>query len=75
MNTRTFLHSSSASPKDIAARTYEIDLDSGASEGFDREGWVRAEQELKAIPAETTLGDAAIGRDCAGRNRARRDHR
>jgi len=49
MNTRTFLHSSSASPKDIAARTYEIDLDRGASEGFDRDDWVRAEQQLKAF--------------------------
>ena len=35
------------SPKDIAARAYEIYLDRGASDGFDREDWLRAEQELK----------------------------
>ena len=40
------------SPKDIAARAYEIYLDRGASEGFDREDWLRAEQELKTMPAD-----------------------
>lgn len=39
------------SPKDIAARAYEMYLDRGAADGFDREDWVRAEQELKAMPA------------------------
>jgi hypothetical protein len=43
------------SPKDIAARAYEIYLDRGASDGFDREDWVRAEQELKDACRETTL--------------------
>ena len=37
------------SPKDIAARAYEMYLDRGASEGFDREDWLRAEQELKTM--------------------------
>lgn len=40
------------SPKDIATRAYEIYLDRGASEGFDREDWLRAEQELKTMPAD-----------------------
>ena len=40
------------SPKDIAARAYEIYLDRGASEGFDREDWLRAEQELTTMPAD-----------------------
>jgi Protein of unknown function (DUF2934) len=36
------------SPAEIAARAYEIYLDRGASDGFDREDWVCAEQELRA---------------------------
>jgi hypothetical protein len=36
------------SPADIAARAYGIYLDRGAADGFDREDWVRAEQELRA---------------------------
>jgi Protein of unknown function (DUF2934) len=36
------------SPKDIAARAYQIYLDRGAADGFDRDDWVRAEQELQA---------------------------
>lgn len=36
------------SPTDIAARAYELYLKRGASEGFDREDWFRAERELKA---------------------------
>jgi hypothetical protein len=36
------------SPKDIAARAYEIFLQRGASDGFDRDDWRRAEQELQA---------------------------
>jgi len=35
------------SPEDIAARAYEIYLQRGASEGFDREDWLRAEHELQ----------------------------
>ena len=36
------------SPKEIAARAYEIYLQRGASEGFPRDDWFRAEQELRA---------------------------
>jgi hypothetical protein len=36
------------SHKEIAARAYEIYLQRGASEGFDRNDWLRAEQELQA---------------------------
>lgn len=36
------------SPKDIAVRAYEIYLQRGASDGFDSDDWLRAEQELKA---------------------------
>lgn len=62
------------SPKDIAARAYEIYLDRGASEGFDHEDWLRAEQELTAMPAaRRPLSDPAIVTDCAGRNSSR-DH-
>ena len=35
------------SPQDIAARAYEIYLQRGASEGLDREDWLRAEHELQ----------------------------
>jgi hypothetical protein len=34
--------------KDIAARAYELYLQRGASDGFDRDDWFRAEHELKA---------------------------
>ena len=40
-------------PKDIAAHAYEIYLQRGASDGFDSDDWLRAEQELK----ELGLGD------------------
>jgi hypothetical protein len=36
------------SPKDIAARAYEIYIRRGSSDGFASEDWVRAEQELHA---------------------------
>ncbi len=35
-------------PRDIAARAYELYLQRGASDGFDREDWFRAQQELRA---------------------------
>jgi hypothetical protein len=35
------------SPTDIAARAYEIYLQRGASDGFDSDDWLRAEQELR----------------------------
>jgi DUF2934 family protein len=36
------------SPGDIAGRAYEMYLDRGSHDGFDRDDWFRAEQELKA---------------------------
>jgi Protein of unknown function (DUF2934) len=36
------------SRKDIAARAYEMYQTRGASDGFDRDDWLRAEQELRA---------------------------
>jgi hypothetical protein len=47
------------SPEDVAARAYEIYLKRGASDGFDRDDWFHAEQELKAR-----------GRDAYRRSRA-----
>jgi DUF2934 family protein len=35
------------SPDDIAERAYQIYLDRGCADGFDREDWLRAERELK----------------------------
>lgn len=35
-------------PRDIAARAYQLFLQRGASDGFDREDWFRAQQELRA---------------------------
>ena len=37
------------SPKDIAARAHQIYLTRGASDGFDRDDWFRAAQELSAL--------------------------
>lgn len=37
------------SPNDIATRAYELYLTRGASDGFDRDDWFRAEQELNAL--------------------------
>ena len=53
------------SPKDIAARAYEIYLDRGASEGFDREDWLRAEQELKTMPADWRSGGFGVQKGTA----------
>ncbi len=36
------------SPGDIAARAYELYVVRGATDGSDREDWLRAEQQLKA---------------------------
>jgi hypothetical protein len=38
------------SAKDIAKRAYEIFVDRGYADGFDREDWRRAELELKTPP-------------------------
>jgi hypothetical protein len=35
------------SPTDIAARAYELYVQRGASDGFDSDDWLRAEQELR----------------------------
>jgi hypothetical protein len=35
------------SADDIAERAYQIYLDRGCADGFDREDWLRAEHELK----------------------------
>ena len=43
------------SADDIAERAYEIYVDRGYADGFDREDWLRAERELKAP------GDVAAG--------------
>ena len=36
------------SASDIARRAYEIYVERGRADGFDREDWLRAERELKA---------------------------
>jgi hypothetical protein len=46
---------------DIAARAYQIYMDRGRADGFDREDWLRAESELKAahrshLPARKRRG-------------------
>ena len=56
------------SPKDIAARAYEIYLDRGASEGFDREDWLRAEQELITMPADGPSGGFGVQKGTAPSN-------
>jgi Protein of unknown function (DUF2934) len=38
------------SANDIAARAYEIYVDRGHADGFDREDWLRAERELTSPP-------------------------
>jgi hypothetical protein len=38
------------SARDIAERAYEIYVDRGYADGFDREDWLRAEHELKNPP-------------------------
>ncbi len=36
------------SPADIAERAYQLYVERGRVDGFDREDWLRAEHELKA---------------------------
>jgi len=38
------------SREDIAARAYQFYLQRGAAHGFDRDDWLRAEEELKPSP-------------------------
>jgi len=47
------------SPKDVAARAYELYLSRGATDGFDRDDWLRAEQELTAL-GRMTLTSAPL---------------
>jgi hypothetical protein len=44
---------------DIARRAYEMYLERGRTDGFDREDWRRAESELKA-PAHYSYTSAAV---------------
>jgi DUF2934 family protein len=46
----------SVSAGDIAERAYEIYVERGRIDGFDREDWLRAERELKAPRAAGTGG-------------------
>jgi hypothetical protein len=47
------------SPNDITARAYELYLKRGASDGFDRDDWLQAEQELRALGQDADRrGDA-----------------
>jgi hypothetical protein len=48
------------SPKDIAARAYELYLKRGASDGFDGDDWFRAEQELRAGGNEADRGTSRV---------------
>jgi DUF2934 family protein len=41
----------SPSTGDIARRAYDIYLDRGRIDGFDREDWLRAERELRTAPS------------------------
>jgi Protein of unknown function (DUF2934) len=45
------------SVNDIAKRAYEMYVDRGRTDGFDREDWRRAESELKA-PAHKSYRNA-----------------
>jgi Protein of unknown function (DUF2934) len=45
---KTALRAMVVSVDDIAARAYQIYMDRGRADGFDREDWLRAECELKA---------------------------
>jgi Protein of unknown function (DUF2934) len=51
------------SAKDIANRAYEIYMDRGYADGFDRQVWLRAEHELKNPP----LAERVFPRDAKRR--------
>ena len=51
------------SAKDIANRAYEIYVDRGYADGFDRQDWLRAEHELKNPP----LAERVFPRDAKRR--------
>ena len=61
MSRTTTRTDSEISPDEIAARAYQIYMDRGRADGFDREDWLRAERELKAahppdLPATKKVG-------------------
>ena len=51
------------SAEDIAKRAYEIYVERGCADGFDREHWLRAEHELKNPP----LAERVFPRDATRR--------
>ena len=51
------------SAADIAERAYDLYLNRGRADGFDREDWLRAERELKA--------PGPIARETASRRRSK----
>ena len=54
------------SRKDVAVRAYEIYLTRGAADGFDRDDWLRAEQELKTRGEMLSADSIAFPRRQAG---------
>ncbi len=48
--------STMVSVEDIAKRAYELYLERGRADGFDREDWLRAERELKAPSHDSHTG-------------------
>ena len=44
------------SDDEIAERAYEIYLERGRADGFDREDWFRASRELEAMPTTASRG-------------------
>jgi len=53
MARKTALSALMVSVDDIAARAYQIYMDRGRADGFDREDWLRAECELTARASAT----------------------
>jgi hypothetical protein len=50
------------SVRDIARHAYELYLQRGRADGFDRDDWVRAERELKAPGHRSEPGAPGNGR-------------
>jgi DUF2934 family protein len=50
------------SVEDIAKRAYEMYVERGRADGFDREDWRRAERELKAPAHHSEQGSTASRR-------------
>jgi hypothetical protein len=53
--------STTVSVQDIAKPAYEMYLERGCADGFDREDWLRAERELRA-PSHDSYGAPGDGR-------------